>query len=100
MQEGLKGDILSRKYSVHFLSDIIKDFVDAVIFTDSTGKILEWNAGVSDIFSYKAGQVLGRNIDILFDSKGEKDRLFGEVQDRGYVKCLTMQMRDKHGRCV
>ncbi|RLB00360.1 MAG: hypothetical protein DRG37_02695, partial [Deltaproteobacteria bacterium] len=82
MQEGLKGDILSSKYSGHFLSDIIKDFVDAVIFTDSTGKILEWNAGASDTFGYKAGQVLGRNIDILFDSKGGKDRLFGGMQDR------------------
>jgi PAS domain S-box-containing protein len=44
---------------------IVDNTPDAVIFSDSEGKIRLWNAGAEAIFGYSAKEALGQSLDII-----------------------------------
>lgn len=67
-------------------SQIIEQTVDSVISTDLKGTILNWNSGSQRLLGYKAEEIIGKNIEILylkndlniFDERVSKLLEFGE----------------------
>lgn len=49
------------------LSLLVEASLEAIVGLDSAGRILSWNHGAEVIYGYAAGDVLGRNIDLLDD---------------------------------
>jgi PAS domain S-box-containing protein len=48
------------------LGTVIENTMDAVVFSDAAGHILEWNAAAETLFGYPRADVLGRNVLELF----------------------------------
>ena len=66
---GTHTDITEEKYlqlKYAEQSQIIEQIHDSVTTTDLQGNILSWNPGSEKIFGYKADEVLGKNISILY----------------------------------
>ena len=53
-------------------AQIIEQMVDSIISTDLEGSILNWNYGSEVIFGYKSSQMVGQNIEIIYENQ-EKD---------------------------
>lgn len=59
------------------LEALLKKIPDAVITTDRSGLIREWNQGAQDIFGYKRAEVYGRPLEIIMPERYEKDHQKG-----------------------
>ncbi len=57
----------------YFLSSIIEHTHQAVIGKDLTGNIISWNKGAEILYGYKAEDVIGKNISILFPKDRENE---------------------------
>lgn len=44
---------------------ILEQLADAVIYTDSTGAIVLWNAAAAALFGYSAAEAVGQSLDLI-----------------------------------
>jgi two-component system sensor histidine kinase UhpB len=51
---------------LRFQATILRNVGDSVIATDLTGRVQYWNAGAEEIFGYRAEEMLGRTVDVLY----------------------------------
>ena len=56
---------------------------DAIITTDSTGKILYWNKAAETIYGYKAKEIVGKSIELL---RPEGKRLIDRKNRENFIK--------------
>jgi PAS domain S-box-containing protein len=56
---------------LQFQSHILDEINDAVISTDLQGNIQTWNKGAERFFGYRAEEVIGQNVDILYENVSE-----------------------------
>ncbi|MGB4704023.1 MAG: PAS domain S-box protein [Candidatus Saccharicenans sp.] len=54
------------------LQTLIDSISDAVVATDSSGKVILWNPGAEKIFGYKRKEAIGQQIDELIGGPEEK----------------------------
>jgi PAS domain S-box-containing protein len=66
-----------------YLAAIIKYTNDAVISKTMDGIITYWNAGAERMFGYKAGEVIGKSINILAPGKIDEHKLILEKYNKG-----------------
>ncbi len=79
-------------------AQIIEQTVDSVISTDLKGTILNWNSGSQRLLGYRAEEIIGKNIEILypknnlnfFDAKVSELLEFGEFRQD-----VTLLRQDK-----
>lgn len=64
------------------LSAIVECSADAIVGTDPEGRILSWNRGAEVIYGYKAEEVIGRRVRILFptDSADSFDAMLRSIR--------------------
>lgn len=61
------------------LAALVASSADAIISFDHTGLIQTWNAAAAELYGYRAEEVIGRSVEILFPD----DRMrFTEIRDR------------------
>ena len=78
------------------LEALLESSPDAVITTDRSGLIREWNRGARDIFGYKRSEVYGRPLEIIMPERYEKGHQEGmrrvERGEEKHVIGRTVQM--------
>ncbi len=73
---GIAQDCTDRKQAEGmraFLASIVASSDDSIIGTDLDGKILSWNQGSEKLFGYRAEEVLGKHITLLFPTGHQAD---------------------------
>ena len=73
---GIAQDCTERKQAEGmraFLASIVESSDDSIIGTDLDGKILSWNQGSEKLFGYRAEEVLGKHITLLFPTGHQAD---------------------------
>jgi PAS domain S-box-containing protein len=49
----------------HFATTVLASMPDAVVYSDSDGKIQYWNKGAERIFGFAAAEAIGQTLDII-----------------------------------
>ena len=87
-----------------YLSNILQNSVDAIIFIDNNNKIQTWNKGAELIFEYSAEEMIGQSFHNLIppelDAEMELKDIEREVATKGYVKDYIAPRITKSGRRI
>ena len=81
---GIIRDITERTAMMHALTAseqrldaILQSASDAVISIDSTGKVVLWNRTATDMFGYKAEEMLGETLEAIIPDRFRSDHIEG-----------------------
>ncbi len=97
---------LKRQVSVQeeFISSIVQNSVDAIIFIDNENQVQMWNKGAEMTFGYTAEEMLGsrfrRLIPADIDAEEELGRIQREVREKGFIKNYQAQRITKSGKRI
>jgi len=87
-----------------FISSILQNSVDAIIFIDNFNRVQIWNKGAEMIFGYTAKEMLGQTFHRLIPSEinpdQELDRIRAKVEEQGYIKNYVAKRMAKDGRSL
>ncbi|MCL4468464.1 MAG: ATP-binding protein [Deltaproteobacteria bacterium] len=87
-----------------YLSNILQNSVDAIIFIDNKNKIQTWNKGAELIFEYSAEEMIGQSFHNIIppelDAEIELKDIEKEVATKGYVKDYIAPRITKSGRRI
>ena len=87
-----------------FISSILQNSVDAIIFIDNDNRVQIWNKGAEMIFGYSAKEMLGQTFHRLIPSEidpdQELDRIRAKVEEQGYIKNYITKRIAKDGRRI
>jgi len=87
-----------------YLSAIMQNSVDAIIFIDNKNQVKVWNKGAELIFGYTAEEMLGSRFRRLVPPDLEVDRELGrildEVYEKGHIKNYQTQRLTKSGKRI
>jgi PAS domain S-box-containing protein len=100
-----------------YLENILHNSADAIVVTDSQGRVRAWNEGARQLFGFDAGELLGRDEVVLVppEGKADLDAMNARLEQAGVVRgheCVRLAkdgrrlrveltatlLRDKHGR--
>jgi len=81
---------------------IVESSDDAIIGTDSSGTVTDWNKGAERLFGYLASEAIGKNISFLAaaDQLDQAQRIFEKVTSRDVVRHHETVRRRKDGTQV
>ena len=96
--KGLQDAETARAY----LAAIIESSDDAIVSKDLNGVVTSWNRGAEAIFGYRAGEMIGRPISVLFppDRLQEEDRILAQIRRGERVEHFETVRRHKDGRDI
>ena len=96
--KGLQDAETARAY----LAAIIESSDDAIVSKDLNGVVTSWNRGAEAIFGYRAGEMIGRPISVLFppDRLQEEDRILAQIRRGERVEHFETMRRHKDGRDI
>lgn len=87
-----------------FISSILQNSVDAIIFIDNDNEVQVWNKGAEMIFGYSAEEMIGQSFHKLIppekDAEKELNRIVEEVKRKGYIKNHVSTRMTKDGRRI
>jgi PAS domain S-box-containing protein len=63
-----------------YLASVVAAADDAIICNDRDGRITSWNAGAERMLGYKASEIIGRDISLLFTPHGQREEAAAFVQ--------------------
>ena len=83
-----------------YLAAIVESSDDAIISKSLDGVVTSWNRGAEVIFGYRAEEIIGRPIAVLFppDRLHEEDRILAQLQRGERVENFETVRRRKDGR--
>ena len=58
---------------IDYAASVVESAIDTIICTDPHGRITLWNPAAERLLGYGAGDILGRNISVLFPPDGERE---------------------------
>jgi PAS domain S-box-containing protein len=87
-----------------FLSAILQNSVDAIVFIDNSNQVRVWNRGAEMIFGYTAAEMIGsrfrRLIPADVDAERELGRIMEEVYEKGHIRNYQTQRLTKSGKRI
>ncbi len=87
-----------------YMSSILQNSVDAIVFVDNDNRVQVWNDGAERIFGYRsaemAGQTFHRLVPPEVDAEAELRRIHDAIRTRGYVKDYIAPRVTKDGRRI
>jgi PAS domain S-box-containing protein len=97
---------LKRQVSMQeeFISSVVQNSVDAIIFIDNENQVQMWNKGAEMIFGYTADEMLGSRFRRLIppdiDAEEELGRIEKEVREKGFLRNDQVQRVTKSGKRI
>lgn len=84
------------------LAAVVQSSQDAILSVSLDGLIVTWNAGAEQMYGYKASQMVGRSIEIIFptERKGEFRRMLKAIESGQSVYRYTTQRLAKSGDLI
>ncbi len=81
-----------------YLKSLIEASADIIVSTDRDGNIVIFNKAAERILGYKAEEIIGKSVTILYADEGEARRIMKTMrQGRGYVESMQVTSISKKG---
>jgi PAS domain S-box-containing protein len=74
--------VLNSAGSEHYLANILDQATDAIMSTDTAGRVLTWNGAAQQLFGFDAGAILGQSLDFLASPDESADDQPGAIARR------------------
>ena len=86
----------------NLLAEIVRSSHDAIIGMTTNGRIQTWNPGAERVYGYTAGEMIGKDIALLFPPHlpGEKNRILAMVQSGKFIPELETERVRKDGAVI
>ena len=86
----------------NLLAAIVRSSHDAIIGTTTSGRIQTWNPGAERVYGYRADEVLGKDISLIFPPAllGEKEGILSAVQAGDFIPELETRRVRKDGSLI
>lgn len=73
--------ILKAEQQLKFNASLIRNISDAIITTDTENKITNWNIYAEGLYGYNETDVLGKDIDAVLKTEGEKNKAIADIRN-------------------
>jgi PAS domain S-box-containing protein len=87
-----------------YLSSILGNSLDAVVFIDTENRIKVWNRGAEKIFGYTADEMMGKTFHRIIppeiDADKELNGIADEVMEKGYIRHYLAKRITKDGKRI
>ena len=87
-----------------FISSILGNSLDAIVFIDTENRIKIWNRGAEKIFGYSANEMLGKTFHRIIppeiDADKELKSITDEVMEKGYIRHHLAKRIAKDGKRI
>ncbi len=87
-----------------YLTSILQNSLDAIVFIDKSNRIKVWNKGAESIFGYTADEMLGHTFHRIvppeLDADEELNSITNTVLEKGYIRSYRAQRLTKDGRRI
>src|ERR1700693_3652291 len=81
------------------LTRLIDSSTDAIISTDKEGNVVLFNEGAEALLGYRAEEVIGQRVTILYESEERAKEVMRQMRKRGgTVSAFETALRAKDGR--
>jgi two-component system NtrC family sensor kinase len=100
------SEMLKQKVSEKekYISSILGNSLDAIVFIDIENRIKVWNRGAEKIFGYTADEMLGKTFHRIIppevDADQELNNIADEVMEKGYIRHYLAKRISKDGRRI
>jgi PAS domain S-box-containing protein len=88
----------------NYMSSILQNSVDAIIFVDNDNRVQVWNRGAELIFGYRSDEMVGQTFHRLIppdvDAEQELSRIRDAIRADGYVRDYIAPRVTKDGRRI
>jgi PAS domain S-box-containing protein len=99
--EALKQEVSEKE---KYISSILGNSLDAIIFIDTENRVKVWNRGAEKIFGYSAEEMLGNTFHKIIPSDLDPDEelknITDEVLEKGYIRNYLAKRITKDGRKI
>ena len=103
----ISRDITERKNAEKAINEsekkyraIFENVQDIFYQTDINGKIIEISPSVKRYSRYKRKDLIGKQVDIIYDNPEERKNLLKIIHDKGEVFDYELRLKEKDGRLV
>jgi len=79
---------------------LFEESQDAIYITTRDGKILGMNQFALDLFNYTKEELSGLNVAMLYTNPKDREKFQGQIEQKGYVRNFSVQMRKKGGSTI
>ncbi len=84
-----------------YLERLIESSTDAIISSDKEGKVVLFNEGAEFLLGYRAEEVIGRRVTVLYESEERAKEVMREMRKRGgTVSAFETVLRAKDGSSI
>lgn len=87
-----------------YISSILGNSLDAIVFIDTDNRIKVWNRGAEKIFGYSADEMLGKTFHRIIpreiDADQELKSITDEVMEKGYIRHYLAKRITKAGKRI
>jgi len=87
-----------------YITSILENSMDAIIFTDHDNHIKVWNKGAEKIFGYTANEMIGKSFHLIVPPEKDADEELRQINElvhkHGYITNFIAQRVTKSGKRV
>ncbi|MBI3269528.1 MAG: diguanylate cyclase [Planctomycetes bacterium] len=85
---------------IRYLENILDSSPDAIVTTDRERRIIEFSQGAERLFGYRRGELVGRQVELLWIDPTERQKLLNILDQRGSVIDYETRGRTKAGKGI
>jgi two-component system NtrC family sensor kinase len=101
ISRALQAEVSERE---RYLSMVLSNSADAIVFVDNANRVQAWNKGAELIFGYTAEEMVGQTFHRLIppemDAEGELRSIAEEVHAKGHMRNYVCHRMTKDGRRI
>ncbi|MCE9581610.1 MAG: diguanylate cyclase [Planctomycetes bacterium] len=83
-----------------YLRAILEHSADAIVTTDESARVVEWNPAAEGLFGWSRAEIIGQPADQIWEEPEERKKLLRLVEKKGRVIDYETRLKNRDGRVI